>query len=250
MRALLVPLLLSASHGAGACRTPAPAPDAGPPEPWLEPGDVSLSLRAGLFTLYGIDGEFTVESPSEGTLTEDDSGDLVGRFGVALRGEVALRENVQLFAGADYRMYDIEHLNPIEELEVSIETVHSLQYMLGARYLFPTFEAAPSWRPYGELSVAYLPSVDVGFEVDLSDFGSSNLEIDTEGEGYWVGGLTAGLLYRLTKHLTAELGVLYEVPLSTLDTDLSFSIGSSTVPMFGELRPQGLIGFCGLSAAL
>jgi len=246
MRLLLVPLLLAS----GGCRTAAAAEDGAEPLGGPRAGDFNLALKPGLFTVYGIDGEFTVESPAKGTLTEDDSGELVGRFGLALRGEYALREDLLLFLGADFRIYDIEDLNPISELDVAIETVDSLQYMLGARYLFPHLGSARRWRPFGELSVAYLPSVDVGFEVDLSDFGSSNLKIDTEGEGYWVGGVAAGMAYQLTERVSAELGALYEVPLTTLDTDLSFSIGSSEVPMFGELEPQGLIGFCGITVRL
>ncbi len=233
---------------AGSCALSAPAPDE-PRAPWATraAGGLALALKPGLFTLYGIDGDFTAETPAKGTLEESDSGDLVGRFGLALRAEYAWSSYGVAFLGAEYRVYDIEGLNPIQDLDVSVETVDSMQYSVGVRGLLPALESLPRWRPYGELSVIYLPDVDVGFEVDLSRFGSSNLEIDTQGEGYWMGAISAGALYAWTEHLSAEIGLVYEVPITEMDTDLSFSIGSSTVPMFGELAPRGLVGFCGLT---
>jgi hypothetical protein len=243
MRTSLAVLLLVQ---ASACRSLPPPLDT---EPWadLAPGQVSISVKPDLFTLYGIEAELTAETPAKGTLTSEDSGDLAGRFGLGVRAEVALRADLVAFAGAEWRVYDIEDLDLIEELDVSIKTVESLQYAAGVRKLFAPLAAAPRWRPWAELSLAYLPTVDVGFEVDLSEFGSSNLKIDTEGEGLWVGGAAGGLVYRLSEHLTGELGALYEVPLNDMQTDLSFSIGSSEVPMDADLRPQGLIGFCALA---
>lgn len=212
-----------------------------------EPGNVGVGLRPGLFALYGIDGEFVAETPAKGTLEQSDSGDFVARFGAAARAELVLRDDLLIALGIDYRLYDIDGLNPIQELDISVDEVDSLQYYLALRYLLPAFESQPRLRPFAQATVAYLPSVDIGFEIDLSNFGSSNLRIDTEGEGYWVGGASVGLLYQWTDHLVAELGLLYEVPITELDADLSFSIGPSEVPMFAELKPQGLLGFGGLT---
>ena len=218
-------------------------------EPWshLEPGALGVAIKPGLFTLYGVDGDFEAETPASGTLTETDSGDLVGRFGLAVRGELALSEELVAFAGVDYRVYDIDGLNPIQDLDVTVETVDSLQYTAGLRYYLEPFERAPRLRPWCEASLSYLPGVDVGFEVDLSSFGSSNLSIETESGGYWVGGLAGGVAYRWTDRWTLDLGAVYEVPLSRMDTDLTFEIGTSEVPMFGKLRPRGIIGFFGLT---
>ena len=223
-----------------------------PPEPWAapRPGAVAVGLRPALFTLYGIDGVFDADTPAKGPLTAVDDGDLSGRFGLAARVEVCLRPELFAFVAADYRVYDIEGLEPIPELHVSIETVDSLQYTAGLRYLFPPLGRAPRVRPWCELGLSYLPEVDVEFEVDLSRFGSSNLEIETTAEGGWMAGGGVGLAYRWTDRVALELGVVYEVPLSPLDSDLSFSIGASEVPMRGDLEPQGLIGFLGLSVTL
>ena len=67
---------------------------------------------------------------------------------------------------------------------------------------------------------------------------------------YWTGTRHRGphsLAYQWTDRIVAELGVVYEIPITELDTDLSFSVGPSSVPFFGELEPQGLIGFGGVS---
>src|SRR5688500_12050754 len=140
MRAFPAWLLVAPASAAGACRTLPPPLDQ---DPWsdLAPGQVSLSVKPGLFTLYGIDAELTAETPAKGTLTSEDSGDLVGRFGLALRADYALRDDLLAFAGVELRVYDIEDLNPIQELDVSIETVESLQYALGVRSLFAPLAA-------------------------------------------------------------------------------------------------------------
>ena len=244
-------LLLWLAAAGSSCAGPWWAPDL-EREPWaqLEPGAARVTLQPGAFTLYGVEGDFEADTPAKGPLSQGDDGDFVGRFGLALRGELVLRPNLVAALGADYRRYDIEGLNPIEELTVELETIDSLQYFASLRYLFEPFDGQPRLRPFAQASVAYLPTVDVAFEVDLSEFGSSNLVIDTEGEGYWVGAGALGLVYHWTDRLELELGLAYELPLTPLDVDLSFSIGPSTVPMSGELEPAGLIGFWGLSWTL
>ncbi|MCZ6598987.1 MAG: hypothetical protein O7B99_15225 [Planctomycetota bacterium] len=218
-------------------------------EPWdiVRPGAFGLSLRPALFGIYRVEGDFTAETPAKGTLTQTDSGDLEGRFGLALEVEYFVTSNWMLAAGVDYRVYDIDGLNPIQGLDVEVETVETLQYYLGLRHLFAPFASRPRLRPYVQGTLVYLPEVDIGFEVDLSAFGSSNLEIDAKGDGYWVAGVATGLMYHWTPQLVAELGIAYELPLTSLDADLTFSIGPSLVPFEAELEPEGLIGFWGLT---
>lgn len=219
-------------------------------EPWqfAQPGATAVGLRPGLFTVYEIEGEFTSRDFSSGMeSTVGDSGDIVGRFGAALRGERFLTENDALFLGIDYRVYDIEHFNPIPELDIEIESIDSLQLYAGLRHLFAPFESRPRWRPFVQVALAWLPGVEVAYEVDLSSFGSSNLGIDTDSEGYWVGGVSTGLLYHWRDRWVFELGLLYEFPITNLEADLGFEISGSNVPLDAELEPSGFIGFWGLS---
>ncbi len=214
--------------------------------PWAlyEPGTFGVGLRSGLFTFYEIDGDFTFSSVS-GTGTAEDDGDLVGRLGLAARAEYVLTENLKLHAGADYRKYDIDELNPFsDDINIEVKTVDSLQYFAAARYLFEPNPLHPRFRPFAEASVSYLPGVEVEFEVDIP---GPNLVIDSTGDGYWVGGLAVGVEYHWTERLVAELGLTYEIPITELDVDMSFSAAGSPFPFFGEFEPEGFIGFGGVS---
>ncbi len=237
---VLAALLLSS-----ACRGPALAT-----QPWelARAGTWGVGLSPALFTIYGIDGEFeTRDFVSGDTLVNRDDGNIAGRFGAALHGEYFLTDRLVLLGGLDYRVYDIENLTPTPELATEVDRIDSLQYFGALRYLFPPLDCAPRIRPFGQASLAWLPGVDVGFEVDLSEYGSSNLEIETRGDGYWVGGVAGGILYQWRDHWVVELGLLYEIPITPLEADLGFEIGPSHVPLNGEFEPAGFVGFCGLS---
>jgi hypothetical protein len=240
----LVPLALLASG----CLT-APLAD----EPWeaMRRGAFGIGVRPGIFTVYSIEGDFLSQDFASGDpLRERDDGDVIGRYGAALRAEAWLSRHALVFAGADYRSYDVEGLNPIEELPVHVDSLDTLQYYLGLRWLLDAFPFEERLRPFVQASVAWIPKVDVGFEVDLSEFGSSDLRIDSDGRDYYLGGLATGVVYQWRDRITLELGVLYELPLNDLDTDLSFDIAGSEVPLSAELRTEGLIGFLGISVVL
>lgn len=218
--------------------------------PWSElaAGVLEVSLRPAAFTAYDVEGAFTSLDFATGeTLSESDAGAFEGRFGAALGLGVFLGPSDLLELGADFRRYDIEGLSPIEELDVAIDRSDSWQAFALWRHLFAATDSMPRLRPFGELSLAYLPGVDVGLEVDLSSFGSSNLRIESEGEATWVGGLAAGAVYDLGGGWLAELGLRYEAPLADLEVDLGFEIAGSTVPLAAELEPAGWIGWVGLS---
>lgn len=220
-------------------------------EPWaaFQPGTVGIGIRPGLFTLYGIDGEFE----SQNLVTGDpvnlaDSGDLVGRFGLALRGELFLSEEVQVSLGLDYRLYDIENLTPIQGLDVLLDTAQSNQVYVGYRYNFPPFEPHPRTRPFLQATISYLPGFDIDGIVDLSSFGSSSLPVSTSTDGSWVWGAATGMVHQWSDSTFLEWGVLYERPLTDLDAVISFNHPSLALPdIQSELRPTGFIGFVGLS---
>ena len=238
----LVPALLFL----GSCAAP---PLVGDPWEATRAGSWGIGLRPALFTVYGIDGEFVSKNfaPPPDEIVSHDEGDIVGRFGLALEGQYFVTDRLCVALGADRRVYDIEHLTPTPELDTNVDRIVSLQYYGSLRYLLSPLGESRRWRPYGQVSLAWLPGVDVGFEVDLSDYGSSNLDIETKGKGYWVGGVSTGMLYHWRTRWVVEAGLLYEFPITTLEADLGFELGPTYLPLDAEFRPQGWVGFCGLS---
>lgn len=246
----LLPFLLPlvAAGLLGSCAAPALEGEAWE---YARAGTWGVGLHPSLFTVYGIDGEFvTRDFAGGGNITSLDDGDIVGRFGLVLRGEYFVTDRVSILAGTDYRAYDIEGLTPSPELDTEVDRIESLQYFLAVRTLFAPFASRPRLRPWAQLGVAWLPSVDVSFAVDLSEYGSDNLEIETDGKGYGVGHAGAGLLYHWRDRWVLEFGVLYEVPLNPLEADLGFDIGPSHVPIDAEFEPSGFVGYCGITAYL
>ncbi|MEW6073980.1 MAG: hypothetical protein AB1726_15470 [Planctomycetota bacterium] len=239
---LLPPLVLFL----GACAAP---PLAG--EPWerASAGTLGIGVRPALFTIYGIEGEFVTQNfdPPPPEIVSTDDGDIRGRFGLAVEGQCFLTDRLVASAGVDFRAYDIENLTPSPELTVEVERIESRQYYGSLRYLFPPLAAGGRLRPFAQVSLAWLPEVDVGFVVDLSEYGSSNLDIETAGEGAWVGGLAAGLVYQWRDRWLLEAGLAYERALRPLEADLGFDIGPQHVPMDAEFAPAGWVGSAGLS---
>ena len=229
----------------GACQLPALEEE---PYAFAREGTVAVSARPALFTDYRIGGDFTsVDFTTGDDLVTHDGGDIIGRFGLALGADLWLSPAWMLTLGADYRTYDVEGLTPSEELDITIDEVDSLQYFVAARHLFEPFDDTGRLRPFGQVSLAYLPNVDIGFTVDLSAFGSSDLVIDASGESYWVAGLAGGLVLQLTDRWLVEFGLLYEFPLTDLDVDLGFEIAGNSVPLDARLQPEGLVGSVGLT---
>lgn len=213
-----------------------------------------MTLRPSLFNLFAISGTFqSIDFMSGDPIVSNDRGDIEGKYGVALQVDYQLNSWLAFSVGADKRAYEIIGLNPIQELDVSVDSVDSTQFYITTRYLLPPL-GAPGWnasrgrfQPYGEITLSYLPGVDVGFEVDLSEFGSSNLRIDSTADGFFLAGLTAGAFYDLSRRWRLQFGTTYEYPVTTMEADLSFDIAGNTVPLQGEFEPLGLIGFVGVT---
>jgi hypothetical protein len=276
MRAIRLPLLLLLP--VWACRSLPPertAPSratqgvvsAGRPDhaaawPEFREGSYGIALRPSLFTIYGIDGDFT-NVTAVPPVSESDHSAITGRFGLALAGEVFVNERVSLLAGVDYRVYEVDDLSPLKPTpggtqppDLILDPIQSIQYFVGARYAFdpitpPDFlldwQPAAALRPFIQLTVSYLPSIDIDFETDLSSFGMSNIPVSSKGDPFWMAALTGGLLYRWRDGLVAELGLVYETPLVPLDADLPLDLGVATVSLEAELEPRGLIGYFGLT---
>ncbi len=211
-------------------------------------GKFALTLRPALFTLYRINGRFqSMDFVSGDPITSTDSGDIVGQYGFGLQLDYQPNHWLAFSLGADTRAYDVKGINPIPELNVAVESIDSTQFFLAARNLLPPLDAGGRFQPFLELSLSYLPGVDVGFEVDLSEFGSSNLMINSHSNGFFLAGFTLGAFYNWSRHWRLQFGTTYERPLTDMEVDLSFELANTTVPLTAEFEPLGWIGFFGLS---
>ena len=217
-------------------------------------GRFAVTLRPAIFTLYGINGRFqSMDFMSGNPIFSQDSGEIEGKYGVALQVDYQVNSWLAFSTGADTRAYDVKSLNPIPELNVTVDSIDSTQFYIATRFLMPPL-GNPGWnstrgrfQPFAEVSLNYLPSVDVGFEVDLSGFGSSNLRIDSTADGFFLAGFTAGAYYDLSRRWRVQFGTIYEYPITKMDADLSFEIAGNNVPLTAEFEPLGLIGFVGLT---
>ena len=220
-----------------------------PGEPWeqVRPGAVALNLRLPVASLYRIDGDFLFGSanPAIGFAKLEDTGDIVGSFGVAAEVEVFATDAIGLALGVDHRQYDVEGLNPVPQLPVTVEPVKSTQFHAAARYLFRPLSVAPRWRPYTRARLAYLPRANLDLSVGVP--GSSPLAIDSASGAFFSLGLEAGMLYQWHARSNLELGLAWELPLNSMFTDLSTEIAGEPIVFEGELRTGGLILFLGIS---
>lgn len=227
-------------------------------EPWDEyrAGTTALWVRPALHTIYTVGGDFEALGFDPDTGMQDvlqqssDSGDVKGKFGLSLQAEHLVTDKLSLLVGVDYRKFDIEDLDPIEDplLQIRVETIDQLQYYLGARYALNPLEEHPRWRPYLQANLAYVPAIDLGYVVEFDPIlGLSDLTVEGEGESYWLGGLGGGMQYHWRDDWLLEFGVVYEWPLRDLDADLTFDLASSTVPFTAVLEPEGLVFYFGVS---
>lgn len=239
-RAWIVQFALATSLAA--CQVP-PLPG----EPWeqVHAGATALNLRLPVASAYEIQGDFVFGNPSIGYAFPSDSGDIEGSFGITGEVEVFTSREFGLALGIDYREYEVQDLNPVPQLPVTVEPVESLQVHVAARYLFPVIRAAPRWRPYGRVRLAYLPTANLNLEVEVP--GSSALTIGSASGDFFSLGLEAGMLYQWHARSHLELGLAYELPLNSMSTDLSTEIAGEPIQFEGELEPQGLVLFLGIT---
>lgn len=237
-----------------ACQAPPTRPtvpggpvSGGPAPGGTTPGKFGVTLRPALFTLYRVDGRFdSMDLVTMEPLVRTDSGDIVGRYGVGLQFDYRVNHWLEFSLGADTRSYDVEGLNPIPKFDITVDSVDSTQFYVSVRNPLRPLGAAGRWQPFTELSLHYLPGVDIGFEVDVGL--PSNLILETKSDGYFIGGLTVGCLYRWRPRWLLQLGTTYEIPLTKMDADFSFELfPGQIVPLTAELEPSGLIGFVGIS---
>lgn len=222
-------------------------------EPWasFRPGTLAVTLRQPLFSIYEIEADFVAETILDGTRRGSDTEDVEGRYGAALGLEYFVADWLSIGGGIDYRLYEIDDLAPEGLPPVEIEALSTLQLYLALRGYFEPFESAPRWRPFVGLDLAWLPRVDIEYDVDFSEFDIDLPAQEGEGEDLVMLGLVAGVLYQWSDRLVFQAGAQYEVPLVPLDADLTFEIDalSFDFPFFAEFEPRGLIGFVGASYA-
>jgi hypothetical protein len=198
-------------------------------------------------SLYEVEGDFLFGStnPAIGFTNVSDSGTIEGSFGLGAEVEVFATRSIGLALGVDHRQYEVEGLNPVPQLPVTVQPVESTQFHVAARYLFQPLSAARRWRPYGRARLAYLPQANMELSVGVP--GSSPLAIDSASGDFFSLGLEAGMLYQWHARSHLELGLAWELPLNTMFTDLSTEIAGEPITFEGELSTSGLVLFLGLS---
>ncbi|QDU68485.1 hypothetical protein Pla86_35810 [Planctomycetes bacterium Pla86] len=231
----------------GACRVPELQR-----EPWhpLRGGSFALAVKPALFDDYTLEGDFVADTPG-GLQQATDSGDVLGKFGVAVRADWHMTDRWSMGVGADLRKYVVRDLNPIDQLDIRVDDVQSLQYYWALRHQFQPFASSRRLRAYGQAILSWFPTTDIGFDVTTPIPDEPAIRIDTKGEPYWLGALGTGLLYQWDDHVLLELGVLREWALTPIEADLTVEFGPGgpgfEIPFEASLKPEGWIVFVGLS---
>lgn len=222
-------------------------------EPWhpLRERSIAVVARPALFDDYELTGEFVADTPAAGILTATDTGDVLGNFGLVAGAEWNLSDRWSIGSGVEQRRYVVRDLNPIQELDIKVDDVESLNLYAALRHRFAPFASNPRLRAYAQVVLAWYSSTDIGFDVVTPIPDEPPIRIDSEGEPFWLGGLGAGLLYQWSDRVVFELGTLYERSLTPLEADLTVEFGPGgpgfSIPFDAELEPEGWIVFAGVS---
>lgn len=222
------------------------------PRPWDGVGverTLAIGARLPAATHYEIEGDFFgVDLATDTPVTANDTGRLEGRAGGAVRVERFFGPDWSAAALAELRLFDVKNLAPFgSDLPLTVETIDAWQFALQVKRHFAAHPDHPRYRPWIGFELQYLPDVSGDVVLDLSGFGSSNLEIESRGEPFLVGALQVGVTAHVTERLLFDIGLAYEHALTPLDADLSFEIAGETVPITAEYEPRGFLLGWGLS---
>ncbi|MEX1026005.1 MAG: hypothetical protein WD226_13105 [Planctomycetota bacterium] len=221
-----------------------------PADPWRHVTErYGVGVRLPIATHYELVGEFFGEDLATGEpVVAKDEGRLKGRVGGGLRIERFLDETWSLAGLVEARSFDVRGLSPFgDDLPLEVETIEAWQVALQLKHRFRPNALDARFRPWVGVEVAYLPDLSADVTLDLSSFGSSDLELESKGEPFFVGALQAGVSVHVAERVLLELGVAYEHALTKLDADLSFEIAGERVPITAEYVPRGWILGWGLT---
>lgn len=246
-----------------ACRAPHLAR---PPWSLARAGARAFTFEQPLVSVYTMDGDLTVGVPSVPSIGFGDapptSGDVAGIYGLALRLDVYATEQLVLSTGVDARHYRIEGFQPLDPIPdfddpsmlvdgivLDTDPVTSLQAFVSGRWLFAPFGAAPRVRPYGQVSLHYLPSIEVTGSANLEKVapGTSLLPFDSVSDDLFLLGLGTGLMWQWSDATAFELGAAYELPLDDLELDINVDVLGVDVVSRSRLEPRGWILHAGVS---
>lgn len=233
-------------------------------EPWQSSraGNIGPLVALGVGSGYRVDSKIEVLDPNFPVEPTELSGDLKGVFGGALGLEWYFVDDLSLFGGAEYRVFDPE----LDDDVFEFGRISELEYFLGLRYLLPVrWLPSERLRPFVQTKLAFVPSIDFDLTThfDLPDpLSDIDLLSAFRGSSYFTLGAGGGLAYELQENLIARLGIFYEWSLAdttdVVPTERSGSTGDPTLDDFldgvfedlqldVELEPRGWVAYLGFS---
>lgn len=241
----------------------------------IEPWRVTRRGTFAPFVGLGVASDFQVHS--EGAFQDanfdagfDLDGELVGRFGGALGAEWFALDDLSLFAGLEYRLFDAR-LDPADtgvdpessEPLLAFGTIDQFEWFAGSRWYLPVrWGREGRLRPYLLGKLAWVPSVSFEAKLiqPLGEFESVRLVTPFSGGPYTTLGLGGGLAWQASEHVLWRLGAWYEWALSNpSDVSRVRRLNSSgndfldaifdDLELELEIEPRGPIAYTALSFA-
>ncbi len=216
-------------------------------------GTRRLAMPAGVATGYQVDSTIKIVNANFGSDTHL-TGDMIGRFGLGLRGEYFVADDWMLFLGGEQRIFKPDLGDDL----ITFGEASQIEFSVGSRYYLPwRMLDNRRLRGYLQTKLAYIPKVEfemtsrLPFDPPLED---GILISQFEGSSYWSLAAGGGLSYELNKDWLVSLGFFYEWPLSTSDGVTGAELAQTTGNAFVddilraleydvELQPEGWIAF-------
>ena len=218
--------------------------------PWSQIGAGTHTLGASTgWAFYEADVELTDTTGNPVLGTGSDSTDLDPIGGGALKYNYFVTDNIALGFIFEFRTFDPDPVAPLES-EIDADEYTSEHYLLSTRYWSDPFGSDLRWKWFTGLDLNYSPGVDLDATVIYAPGFIERVSLS--GDEFWTLNPVLGISYLLRDNLSMEAGGFYEFPLDTTDDTLTLNIpnglGQTEANIVdGELEPQGLILFVGLT---
>jgi len=203
---------------------------------------VGVFVDAGLWNDHTAKSDITFDS-NFGAIEQELETGLVGEFGIGLGAEVHLDRDWSLRLGYDYRQFE-----PQDTPGFLFDTITAEEVFLAARWRAPAFGTEHRWRPFAEVRLSYMPSMQFDAAVDLSAIDQPNPDYIFSGSPSWNAGLAAGLELQVCSDLVFSVQLRRELPLdaTTDQVHLEFLPGFE-VDLDTSVEPEGTILLVGLA---
>jgi hypothetical protein len=219
-------------------------------EPWstVDNGTVAVGASTG-WAVYEADVELSDTSGSPVLGSGSDTAELDPVFGAAAKLTYFLHPQVSFGGIVERRAFDPDIVRPLSS-DIDADDYETYHFILSSRFFTTPLGEDRRWKAFGGLDLGWVPYVDLDATVIYAP--GFQERVTLEGDDYFTFGVVGGLSYLVADRLSLEIGAFYEWSIDASSDTLTLNIpnglgGTDANLVDGEVFPEGLIGFIGLT---